>query len=104
MSSTEQPPPMGEIPPESLKFEDAIARLEDIVRRMEEDQMPLEDLIRDYEAGTLLLRVCRERIDVARARIEQIGHASGASGVVLEDFDPEKDEASSTGGKNVRLL
>jgi len=95
----------GDVAPESLKFEDAIARLEDIVRRMEVDQVPLDELISDYEAGTRLLRVCRARIETARARIEQIGQSSEDGDVALGDFEPGADEASGADdGKNIRLF
>ncbi len=87
--------------PESLKFEDAVERLEEIVRRMEEDQMPLEQLIGDYETGTRLLGVCRSRIDNARSRIEQIGRTLDDGTVALEDFEPGSEDAP--GGKNIRL-
>ncbi len=90
---------------ESLRFEEAMERLEDIVRRMEEENVPLDELLRDYEAGTRLLRVCRDRIEVARARIEQIGQGSEDRGVALDDFDPGTEEPSAAGtGKSIRLL
>jgi exodeoxyribonuclease VII small subunit len=91
--------------PDALKFEDAIERLEDIVRRMEEDHVPLDELLRDYEAGTRLLRVCRDRIEAARARIEQIGQASADGGVTLDDFEPGAEDSPGTvAGKSIRLL
>jgi len=95
----------GSAVPDSLEFEEAVGRLEDIVRRMEEEQVPLDVLIRDYETGNRLLRVCRKRIEAARSRIEQIGQGSRDGEVALEDFDPPEGEPSAPEvGKNVRLL
>lgn len=51
-------------------FEEALAQLEELVEEMESDEVPLEDLIRKYEQGTRLYRVCEQRLDEARGRIE----------------------------------
>lgn len=100
-STAPEPESDGDVP-ESLKFEEAVERLEEIVRRMEEDQVPLGQLIGDYETGTRLLGICRARIETARARIEQIGRSLDDGTVALEDFEPGNEEAP--GGKNIRLL
>ena len=96
----------GTVAPETLSFEEAVERLEDIVRRMEEEQMPLDQLIRDYEAGTGLLRACRARVETARARIEQIGNVTNGGGeITLEDFEPGAEEtAGAAGAPKIRLL
>ena len=69
------------VPP---SFEQAMAKLEDIVGQMENSKLPLEDLIRCYEEGTRLVKVCNERLAAAEQRIEIItreaaGEASPAS-------------------------
>lgn len=53
-------------------FESAMERLEHIVEQMENSRLPLEELIRCYEEGTQLIRVCSERLSVAEQRIETI--------------------------------
>jgi exodeoxyribonuclease VII small subunit len=57
---------------ERPNFEDAIERLEGIVRRMEEERIPLEELVENYESGMKLLTDCRGSIDEARKRVEVI--------------------------------
>ncbi len=47
-------------------------RLEAIVEQMENARLPLEELIRSYEEGTGLIKVCSERLSVAEQRIEII--------------------------------
>ncbi len=47
-------------------------RLEHIVEQMENSKLPLEELIRCYEEGTQLIKVCSERLSVAEQRIEII--------------------------------
>lgn len=74
-----------------LAFEDALGQLEELVREMESDQMPLEELIGHYERGSALYRVCEKRLDEAHGRIEIIRKKqSGES--VLEPFGGEKSD------------
>lgn len=67
---------------EQLSFEDALARLEAIVRELEQGKAPLEQSIRLFEEGNRLRDRCQQRLDAARVRIEQIfagpdGQAAG---------------------------
>ncbi|MFD2257392.1 exodeoxyribonuclease VII small subunit [Luteolibacter algae] len=55
-----------------LSFESALAKIEDIVESMEGDQLPLEDLVDQYEAGSKLLKHCEAVLSSARRRIELI--------------------------------
>ena len=50
-------------------FEEAIARLEAIVAAMEEEQLPLEDLVTRDEEGTRLLARCEAVLADARKRL-----------------------------------
>ncbi len=53
-------------------FEDAIAGLEEIVEAMEHEQLPLEELVANYEKGSALLNHCEAILKSARSRIELI--------------------------------
>ncbi|MAB76461.1 MAG: exodeoxyribonuclease VII small subunit [Verrucomicrobiales bacterium] len=77
-------------------FEDALAQLEELVRDMESDQMPLEDLIKNYEQGTQLYRVCEKRLDEARGRIEIIRKKRNEEHV-LEPFAEDCATADKSG-------
>ena len=55
-----------------MSFEDALRALEDVVRRLESGDVPLDDSITLYERGEQLRRHCQARLDVASARIERI--------------------------------
>lgn len=59
-------------PIDELSFEDALKRLEEIVRQLESGEAKLDDAIRLYEEGTRLRQKCTERLDAAQARIEAI--------------------------------
>ena len=56
----------------AMSFEDALRALEDVVRRLEGGDVPLDDSIALYERGELLRRHCQTRLDAAQARIERI--------------------------------
>ena len=56
----------------SLSFEDALRALEDVVRRLESGEVPLDQSITLYERGEALRRHCQARLDAAQARIEKI--------------------------------
>jgi len=55
-----------------LSFEDALKRLEEIVRKLETGEAPLDDAIRLYGEGDKLKQQCEARLKAAQARIEQI--------------------------------
>lgn len=59
-------------------FEDALTRLEEIVESMEEGEIPLDDLLRKYEEGNELLKICNKRLRDAELKIELLkknGHS-----------------------------
>ncbi len=73
----------------SLTFEDALKALEDVVRRLESGEVPLDQSIALYERGEALRAHCQARLDAAQARIEKIvaGPDGRASHAVPFDSD-----------------
>jgi exodeoxyribonuclease VII small subunit len=57
---------------EEMSFEDAFAELEQIVGRLESDQLTLEDSLMLFERGQALVAACSRRLDEAELKIEQI--------------------------------
>ena len=72
-----------------MSFEDALKALEDVVRRLEGGEVPLDESISLYERGEKLRQHCQARLDAAQARIEKIVAASDgrATGTVPFDAD-----------------
>jgi exodeoxyribonuclease VII small subunit len=70
-----------------MSFEDALRALEDVVRKLETGEVPLEESIGLYERGEALRRHCQARLDAAQARIEKIvaGPDGKATGTVPFD-------------------
>ncbi len=74
----------------ALPFEKALSELEDIVRRLERGDVPLEDSIAIYERGEALKKHCEALLKKAEARIEKItiGPDGQAAGTTPLDVEP----------------
>lgn len=55
-----------------MSFEVALKALEEVVRRLESGDVPLDDSINLYERGERLRQHCQSRLDAAQARIDKI--------------------------------
>ena len=55
-----------------LKFEDCLARLEQIVSALETGNLPLEESLKVFEEGIALARHCSRYLDDAERRIEML--------------------------------
>ena len=71
----------------ALSFEDALRRLEEIVRTLEKGEAPLDQSIELYQEGDRLKRHCEARLKDAQARIEQIALGSDGQPAGLKPFD-----------------
>ena len=60
----------------AMSFEDALAELEQIVRRLEDGKGKLDDAISSYERGAALKRHCEAKLREAQAKIEKISLGS----------------------------
>ena len=58
--------------PDTLSFEDALRALEQIVRRLESGDVPLDESISLYARGEELRKRCTERLQAAEARIQKL--------------------------------
>jgi len=55
-----------------LGFEQAIKELTNIVGKIEQGQIPLQDSLQQYERGMALIKQCRTILQKAEKRIEKI--------------------------------
>jgi exodeoxyribonuclease VII small subunit len=71
----------GAPPPDQgreVTFEAAERELEQIVERLERGDAPLDEAIRLWERGEELYRFCRERLDAAHGRIEELARRTAS--------------------------
>ena len=66
--------PPSAVPPDiaAMNFEDALAELEQIVRRLEGGQVKLDEAIMSYERGAQLKRHCERKLNEAQQRVDRI--------------------------------
>jgi exodeoxyribonuclease VII small subunit len=72
-----------------LPFEKALEQLEEIVRRLERGDVPLDESVAIYERGEMLKRHCEQLLKRAEARIQRItlGPEGRAEGVAPLDVE-----------------
>ncbi len=51
-------------------FEDGLKQLDEIVRKLEGDDLSLEDSIKLFESGVSLSQRCRKQLEQAETRVE----------------------------------
>jgi exodeoxyribonuclease VII small subunit len=78
-------PPIPSAPIEEMSFETALRELEDIVSRLEQGEVDLEDSISLYERGQALKAHCETKLRAAEGRLEKV--VQGARGVTTEPVD-----------------
>jgi exodeoxyribonuclease VII small subunit len=72
-----------------LNFEDALKALEEVVRKLEGGEAPLDESIDLYERGEALRKHCQARLDAAQARIEKIVAGPDGKPAATEPFDAD---------------
>jgi exodeoxyribonuclease VII small subunit len=75
------------------KFEEALGRLEDIVKRMEAGDMTLEESLKAFEEGIKLARLCSRKLDEAERRVEIL--LKQEEELVIKPFKVEENESES---------
>lgn len=57
---------------ENLSFEDALTKLENIVRELESGRIKLDDAVSSYEKAVALKKLCQAKLDAATLKVEKI--------------------------------
>jgi len=68
-------------------FEDAMSELEDIVKRLESGDLPLEESLKIFEKGVALSRFCFNKLEEAEKRVSILIKDEG--GIRKEPFEFE---------------
>ena len=67
------------------KFENALKKLEDVVRRLEEGDLSLEDSLKAFEEGVKHAAFCTTKLDEAEKKVELLLKQKSGS-FIREDF------------------
>ncbi len=58
-------------------FEDALERLEALVKELEEGEVPLEKALEAFEEGQVLIKYCEQKLSAAEQTLKQLTKDSG---------------------------
>ncbi|HXH73181.1 MAG TPA: exodeoxyribonuclease VII small subunit [Mariprofundaceae bacterium] len=58
---------------DQLSFEEALARLTELVEKLESGKLPLEESVAAFEQGVKLSRRCEALLDQAEQRLQVLG-------------------------------
>ena len=79
-------------PAKKPEFEKTLARLEEVVRKLESPQLSLDDAMKLFEEGVTLSRECQKQLEEAEGKVEiLLKKADGR--IAAEPYDPEGDES-----------
>jgi exodeoxyribonuclease VII small subunit len=80
------------------KFEDALNKLEKIVSKLEEGDIPLEESLKLFEEGIRLSRFCNQKLDEAEKKVEIL--LKGKDGMLKAyPFDPSTNSGQAQGAE-----
>jgi exodeoxyribonuclease VII small subunit len=80
-----------EPPAKKPEFERSLARLEEIVRKLENTNLSLDDAMKLFEEGVVLSRDCQKQLEQAEGRVEILMKKAGGD-LAVEPFEPGTDE------------
>ncbi len=72
-----------------LDFERSLARLEQVVKRLESPELSLDDAMKLFEEGVKLSRECQKQLEEAEARVEILLKKADGK-IVAEPFETEE--------------
>lgn len=58
------------------KYEELIGELKEVVRKMEDSNTSLDEMITLYEQGMVLVKQCEDRLAEAEVKITELGRES----------------------------
>lgn len=74
------------------KFEEALQKLEAIVAKMEEGDLPLEEALKAFEEGVRLATFCTSKLDEAERKVEKLIRDQGGK-LQTAPFSEEEDDS-----------
>ncbi len=64
---------------QQITYNDAIAEIEDIIARIENEELDVDDMAQKVKRVSFLLNLCREKLKTTEAEVEKI----------LKEMEPE---------------
>ncbi|MGC1292133.1 MAG: exodeoxyribonuclease VII small subunit [Candidatus Acidiferrales bacterium] len=80
--------------PRKGDFEKSLARLEEVVKRLESADLPLDEAMKLFEEGVKLSRDCQKQLEEAEGRVEILLKKADGK-LQAEPFDTDEDNPQS---------
>lgn len=77
--------------PEEKSYESSISELEDILQQLENNSLPLQDAIKNFEAGVALIKHCQSILDTTEQKIKGL----------MDDPDGTDNALTATEGEDI---
>ena len=75
---------------DEMKLEEAIRRLDEVVKTLDSDRLDLDESLKLYEEGVRLVRACHEKLSDAERRISAL-RISEDGEMIEEAFDKREN-------------
>ena len=79
-------------PPRKADFERSLTRLEEVVRKLESADLPLDEAMKLFEEGIRLSRDCQKQLEEAEGRVEILLKKANGK-MSAEPFEPEEESS-----------
>ena len=66
-------------------FEESLHRLEEIVQRLEQGDVPLEQAMQLYQEGVALSKACAEKLKAAELTLQKLGRDAGGTFTLTDE-------------------
>ncbi|HAJ95197.1 MAG TPA: exodeoxyribonuclease VII small subunit [Actinobacteria bacterium] len=76
-----------------LKFEEALSKLEEVVRELEKEDIALEDSMQKFEQGIKLSSHCLRKLNEAEQKIEELTRSEDGK-LITKELDLNVDTDS----------
>lgn len=77
-------------PPRKGEFEKSLARLEEVVKRLESTDLSLDEAMKLFEEGVKLSRDCQKQLEEAEGKVEILLKKADGK-VVAQPFEPDNE-------------
>jgi len=77
-------------PPRKGEFEKSLARLEEVVKRLESTDLPLDEAMKLFEEGVKLSRDCQKQLEEAEGKVEILLKKADGK-ITTQPFEPEEE-------------
>lgn len=72
----------------AFNFEQSINKLEELVGKMEQGNLPLEDSLQSFEKGVALVQECQSALKSAQQKVQMLSQQGHET---LKPFEPNND-------------